>query len=469
MIWLVGAGPGDSGLLTLRGCEVLKRADVVIYDRLIGEGILAMIPENAERIDAGKSSSVHTLSQQEIESLMIEYARSGKNVVRLKGGDPYTFGRGGEEAEAIISAGLDFEVVPGVSSAVSVPAYAGIPATHRDYCSGVNIFTAHDKHNLLPDFSDTVSIFLMGVANAKDLQEKLLASLSPETPCAVIQDGTTSRQRTFWTRLDELHSTIITNHVAPPAVIVVGKTAALTLDWRSSLPLNGKRIIITRPHGRAESLSARLRDLGAEVIHLPAIRFSTIRGSLDGVDLSGWDWIGFTSVTGVNAFFELLAESGRDIRELGKAKIAAIGSATAESLRTHGLKVDYVPEIFDGQNLAEGLAKFGGSVLMFRAENGSEDISRILNHYGIRNKQVCIYRTDYVKLLHVPKYTDIIIFTSASTVKGFCLSAGNMREVKTVCIGRQTADEAVRQGFSDVVIAEQADIDSLVKAVLSCS
>lgn len=469
MIWLVGAGPGDSGLLTLRGCEVLKRADVVIYDRLIGEGILAMIPENAERIDAGKSSSVHTLSQQEIESLMIEYARSGKNVVRLKGGDPYTFGRGGEEAEAIISAGLDFEVVPGVSSAVSVPAYAGIPATHRDYCSGVNIFTAHDKNNLLPDFSNTVSIFLMGVANAKDLQEKLLLSLNPETPCAVIQDGTTSRQQIFRMRLDALADSIAENRIAPPAVIVVGKTAALTLDWRNTLPLNSKRVIITRPHGRAESLSARLRDLGAEVIHLPAIRLSTLHGSLDGVDLSGWDWIGFTSVTGVNAFFELLAESGRDIRELGKAKIAAIGSATAESLRTHGLKVDYVPEIFDGQNLAEGLAKFGGSVLMFRAENGSEDISRILNHYGIRNKQVCIYRTDYVKLLHVPKYTDIIIFTSASTVKGFCQTVDNMREVKAVCIGRQTADEAVRQGFSDVVIAEQADIDSLVKAVLSCS
>ena len=469
MIWLVGAGPGDSGLLTLRGYEVLKRADVVIYDRLIGEGILAMIPEEAERIDAGKSSKHHTLSQQEIASLMIQHARSGKTVVRLKGGDPYIFGRGGEEAQAIISAGLDFGVVPGVSSAVSVPAYAGIPATHRDYCSGLNIFTAHDKHNLLPDFSDTVSIFLMGVANAKDLQEKLLLSLNPETPCAVIQDGTTSHQRTFRTRLDFLHSTILKNHIAPPAVIVVGKTAALTLDWRASLPLNGKRIIITRPHGRAETLSARLRDLGAEVIHLPAIRLSTLHGSLDGVDLSGWDWVGFTSVTGVNAFFELLAESGRDVRELGSAKIAAIGSATADSLRIHGLKVDYVPEIFDGVHLAEGLAKTAEGVLMFRAENGSEDIAQILSHYGIRNKQVCIYRTDYVQLLHVPKYTDIIIFTSASTVKGFCQSVSTMREVKAVCIGSQTADEAVRQGFSDVVIAEQADIDSLVKAVLSCS
>ena len=469
MIWLVGAGPGDSGLLTLRGYEVLKRADVVIYDRLVGEGILAMIPENAERINAGKSSSAHTLTQNEIESVMIQKAREGKNVVRLKGGDPYTFGRGGEEAEAIISAGLDFEVVSGVSSAVSVPAYAGIPATHRDYCSGLNIFTAHNRENLVPDFSDTVSIFLMGVSHAKDLQEKLLLSLSPETSCAVIQDGTTAHQRIFRTRLDSLYSTVLKNHIAPPAVIVVGKTAGLNLDWRSNLPLNGKRIIITRPHGRGESLSTRLRDLGAEVIHLPTIRLSTLHGSLDGVDLAGWDWIGFTSVTGVNTFFELLAKTGRDIREIGTAKIAAIGSATAESIRAHGLKVDYIPEIFDSQNLAEGLAKTAESVLMFRAENGSEDISRILNNYGIRNKQVCIYRTDYVKLVHVPKFTDIIIFTSASTVQGFCQSVSTMREVKAVCIGRQTADEAVRQGFSGVVIAEQADIDSLVKAVLSCS
>ncbi len=468
-VWLVGAGPGDSGLLTLRGYEVLRRADVVIYDRLVGDGVLAMIPDKAERIDAGKSSSAHTLSQQQIESLMIAKALAGKSVVRLKGGDPYIFGRGGEEAQAIISAGLDFGVVPGVSSAVGVPAYAGIPATHRDFCSGLNIFTAHDKHNLLPDFADTASIFLMGVANAQALQQKLLLSLSPQTPCAVIQDGTTSHQRIFRMRLCELHSTITENSITPPAIIVVGEIAGLTLDWRGTLPLSSKRVIITRPHGRGESLAGRLRDLGAEVILLPTIRLSTLHGTLDGVDLAGWDWMGFTSVTGVNAFFELLTESGRDIREIGTAKIAAIGSATADSLRAYGLRVDYVPEIFDGVHLAEGLSRFGGSVLMFRALNGSQDIAQIFTRHRIRNKQVCIYRTDYVQLLHVPTYTDIIIFTSASTVKGFCCSVSTMREAKAVCIGIQTADEAVRQGFSDVVIAEQADMDSLVKAVLCCS
>ncbi|MBQ7219645.1 MAG: uroporphyrinogen-III C-methyltransferase [Synergistaceae bacterium] len=469
MIWLVGAGPGDSGLLTLRGYEVLKRADVVIYDRLVSEAILAMIPEDAELIDAGKSPGNHTLSQREIEAVMIDRAREGKNVVRLKGGDPFIFGRGGEETEAIIAAGLAFEVVPGVSSAVSVPAYAGIPATHRDYCSGVSIFTAHDKDNLLPDFSDTTSIFLMGIAHAKELQEKLLLTLSPETPCAVIQDGTTARQRIIRTKLASLHEAVIKNGITPPAVIVAGNVAGLSLDWRSNLPLNGKRVIITRPHGRGESLASRLRDLGAEVIHLPAIRTETLHGALDGVSLGGYDWAGFTSVTGAESFFGLLAESGRDVRELGSARIAAIGRTTAESLSAHGLRVDYVPEIYDGVHLAEGIAQSGGRVLMFRALDGSQDISQTFRNYGIESVQVYIYRIDYVKLVHVPNYTDIIIFTSSSTVRGFCQSVNTMRDVKAVCIGSQTAREAVRQGFSDVVIAEQADIDSLVKAVLSCS
>ena len=468
-VYLVGAGPGDAGLLTLRGYEVLKKADVVIYDRLVSDAVLAMIPEHAELIDAGKSSGNHTLSQREIESLIIEKARSGKKVVRLKGGDPFIFGRGGEEAQAVLSAGLMFEVVPGVSSAYSVPAYAGIPATHRDFCSGLNIFTAHNKNNLLPDFSDTASIFLMGVANSEALQEKLLLTLSPDTPCAVIQDGTTARQRVFRMHLADLHASITANNILPPAVIIVGGASALALDWRDSLPLNGKRIIITRPRGREESLASKLRDAGAEVIHMPAIKTTIIRGSLDGVDWAGYDWAGFTSVTGAGAFFALLAESGRDVRELGSAKIAAIGSATAECLKSRGLRVDYVPEIFDGLHLAEGLAKCGGKVLMFRAENGAEDIQRTFTKYGIVNKQVCIYRTDYVKLVHVPKYTDIIIFTSASTVRGFCLSVDTLRGAKAVCIGRQTAEEAKRLGFADIVIAEQADVDSLVKAVLSCS
>lgn len=464
MIWLVGAGPGDSGLLTLRGYEVLKRADVVIFDRLVGEGLLSFIPENAEKIDAGKISGSHKITQTEIESLIISRAKSGKNVVRLKGGDPFVFGRGGEEAEAIINAGLKFEVVPGVTSAVSVPAYAGIPVTHRDYCSGVDIYTAHDRDNLIPDFADTTSVFLMGVANSSELQSKLLLTMSPDTPCAVIENGTASSQRVIRSTLGHLHDSIVSNNITPPAVIVVGKTSALNLDWRAGLPLVNKKIIITRPEGRSEKLSAMLRDLGAEVILLPTIRTTVLHSSLDGVNLSGYERIGFTSVTGVNALFELLAEKGRDIREIGNAEIAAIGSATKEALNNHGLKVDYVPEIFDGHHLAEGLAKLGGKILMFRAENGTPEIESVFRNYGTDSEQICIYRIDYVKLFRVPKFADIIIFTSSSTVRGLAENTSALRESTAVCIGKQTADEALRAGFTRIRIAERADVESIVRA-----
>ncbi|MBQ9419975.1 MAG: uroporphyrinogen-III C-methyltransferase, partial [Synergistaceae bacterium] len=225
MIYLVGAGPGDSGLMTLRGREVLAKSDVVVYDRLVGDGVLAMIPESAEKIDAGKIPGSHKISQREIENTIIEKAKTGKNVTRLKGGDPFLFGRGGEEAEAIIKAGLDFEVVPGVSSALAVGAWAGVPATHRDFCGGVSIFTGHDKNNLIPDFDNATLIFLMSVGNAESLAKKLLERLPPETPCSVIANGTTARQKSMKTSLSRLGE--VCGKISPPAVIIVGKVAEL--------------------------------------------------------------------------------------------------------------------------------------------------------------------------------------------------------------------------------------------------
>lgn len=469
-VYIVGAGPGDSGLMTLRGHEVLKRADVVIYDRLVNDSILAMIPENALAIDAGKSSGNHTLNQREIESLMIKYANEGKIVVRLKGGDPFIFGRGGEEAQALMNAGIDFEIVPGITSAIAVPAYAGIPVTHRNYSSGINIFTAHDKNNLIPEFSNATSVFLMGVSNAKALQDKLLCSLSPDTPCAVIENGTTSRQRIIHTRLDSLYDAITENDIMPPAVILTGNTAHISLNWRERLPLHDKRIIITRPESRAAELSRLLRDEGAEVIIMSTIKTSVIHNALENANLTGYDWIGFTSVTGVNAFFELLCEAKRDIRELGHAKIAAIGNATREALNSYGLKVDYVPEIFDGLHMSEGLAKIAkteGRILMFRASQGTQEINNIFMKYGIIFDEICIYRTDYVELKQVPKFADIIIFTSASTVRGFAHNINTMRDVIALCIGTQTAEEAKREGFTRIKIAEEASVRKLYEAVMS--
>ncbi|MBQ7151346.1 MAG: uroporphyrinogen-III C-methyltransferase [Synergistaceae bacterium] len=467
MIYLIGAGPGDSGLLTLRGLEVLKKSEVVIYDRLVGEGVLALIPDSAERIDAGKSLGAHNLSQEKINELLINFARAGKTVARLKGGDPFLFGRGGEEAEAIIKAGLEFEIVPGVSSALAVPAWAGIPVTHRNFCAGVNIFTAHDKNNLLPDFQSASQIFLMGVAHAEELEKKLLSSLSPDTPCAIISQGTTSRQQVIRTRLENLSSSA--KKISPPAIIITGKVSELNLNWRKTLPLDNKRILITRPKGRGETLAEKLRDNGAEVILMPTIKTKKISGALKNKNLSGYDFIGFTSVTGVEKFFELLSDEGRDVREIGLAKIAAIGQATASALRARGLRVDYVPEIFDGKNLAEGLVKKSpGKILMLRALNGSPEISEVFEKNKIPCDEICIYQIDFVKLAHIPKFIDTIIFTSASTVRGFAESVDYMRDVKAVCIGEQTAKEARGLGFKFITIAKRATVEAIFEAVLSC-
>lgn len=468
-VYIVGAGPGDSSLLTVRAQEILKRAEIVIYDRLVSDGILAMIPENAELIDAGKSSNSHKLSQREIESLIIKLAKTGKIIIRLKGGDPFLFGRGGEEADALINAGIDFELVPGLSSALCVPEWAGIPVTHRDFCSGLNIFTAHDKYNLLPDFDNTTKIFLMGVANSENLQEKLLLDnkLNPDTGCAVIENGTISKQRIIRTELKNLHESIIANNIMPPALIIIGQTAKLNLNMREKLPLHNKRIIITRPAGRSEGLAELLRDSGAEIILLPTIKTSIINDSLINKNLGGYDWAGFTSVTGVNALFELLRESKRDIRELGSAKIAAIGQATANALESHGLKVDFMPEIYDCEHLARGLTS-QNKILMFRALNGSPEIAKIFDENNINYDEICIYRIDYVKLKHVPEYADFIIFTSASTVRGFIMNTNKFREVKAICIGSQTADEALKAGFNNIAVSKQAEIKSIYDCIMAC-
>ena len=473
MIFLVGAGPGDSGLLTLRGREVLLRADVVIYDRLVGDGILAMIPETAEKIDAGKIAGTHRISQRDIENLIITKAKSdkNKNIVRLKGGDPFLFGRGGEEAEAIIKAGLNFEVVPGISSALAVPAWAGVPATHRDFSSGVNIFTAHDKNNLVPDFDDATKIFLMGVGNSKELEKKLLEKFSPDIPCAIISNGTTAQQKIIKTSLKNLSQSC--EKINPPAIILVGKVAELNFDWRKNLPLNNKKILITRPAGRSEKLASMLRDAGAEVVVMPTIKTSVIKDALNNKNISGYEWIGFTSVTGVEAFFELLRDTGRDVREIGSAKMAAIGRATADALKFHGLKVDFVPEIFDGKNLALGLSEKlspltpNPSLLFFRAFEGTPEIKKIFEEKKFSYDEICIYKIDFVKLNNIPKFIDIIIFTSASTVKGFCASASAECVQTAVCIGQQTAEEAKRMGFINIVTAKQATVEEIFNACIN--
>ena len=469
-VWLVGAGAGDLGLLTLRAYDVLKNSDVVIYDRLVGDSILSIIPENSEKINVGKSPNKNSISQSEIQELIIFHAKQNKNVVRLKGGDPFLFGRGGEEAQALIKAGINFEIVPGVSSAFAVPAYAGIPVTHRNFCSGVNIITAHRQNN--PEKFQETMIFLMGVSEAENLSRKLIASgLNKNTPCAVIENGTTSRQKIVKSTIDNLYSSIQNANINPPAIIIVGEVANLNLDWRKNFPLRDFKIALTRPVERSENLARMLRNAGAEVVLIPSIKTEIINNSLDNKNISDYDWISFTSVTGVNAFFELLRENNRDIREIGNAKIAAIGEATSQAIKNHGLKVDFMPEIYDCENLAKGLANLNGKILFLRAENGSQDIQKIMRLNKKIYDEICIYKTIYVKSSYIPENLDIIIFTSASTVRGFVYQIENQTEKfknsKVICIGKQTADEAKKFSFSNITTAQQATENSIFESVLS--
>ncbi|MBR1673063.1 MAG: uroporphyrinogen-III C-methyltransferase [Fretibacterium sp.] len=475
-VWLVGAGPGDAGLLTLRGREVLEDAECVVYDRLVGEGVLALIPEGAERVDVGKSGGAHPIPQREIEAILLDRARAGKRVVRLKGGDPFLFGRGGEEIEALLTAGVPFEVVPGVTSAIAVPAYAGIPVTHRGVSSALRIITAHSERGGLPDLDfealartkGETLVFLMGVKNAGALCEALLnAGMDPATPAAAIERGTTARQRSAFAPLTALPERMREEGMAPPAILIIGGVAALgeRFDFRKALPLNGLRIAVTRPRGREGRLCRMLRDAGAEVLSFPCIATEPLPGPLP--PLGGFDWVGFTSVTGVEALLTLLAQEKRDIRELGEAKIAAIGPATAEALRLHGLRVDFIPEAYDGTHLAGGLAERKGRILLLRAEQGSPELAEALHERGADFREVPLYRTRYVKA-SLPQDLDMAIFTSASTVRGFaaCAAEGwrGWETVPAVCIGWQTARAARECGFVHVAAAKQATLTALVEA-----
>ncbi|MCR4819316.1 MAG: uroporphyrinogen-III C-methyltransferase [Fretibacterium sp.] len=476
-VWLVGAGPGDVGLMTLRSREVLENADCVVYDRLVGEGVLALIPGKAERVDVGKSGGHHPIPQREIEAILLDRAMAGKRVVRLKGGDPFLFGRGGEEAEALQAAGIPFEIVPGVTSAIAVPAYAGIPVTHRGLSSALHVITAHSEKGELPnlDFEALARakgetlVFLMGVKNTGALCQRLMdAGMDSHTPAAVIERGTTARQRRVTGELGSLKALMEERKITPPAILVIGPVASLAkkLDWRTYLPLSGVRVAVTRPRERAGRLSRMLRDTGAEVLEFPCITTEVLSGTLPS--LAGFDWVGFTSVTGVQALFTRLAREKRDIRELGAAHIAAIGPATAEALRLCGLRVDFLPEVYDGAHLAGGLAERGGRMLLLRAEKGSPELTDILRERGADFSEVPLYRSCYVKA-PLPDDLDMAVFTSASTVRGFaaCAPEGGFAAVKAVCIGVQTARAAEEAGFKKIFTAASATLLDLVDAAMA--
>ena len=485
-VYLIGAGPGDAGLLTCKGREVLSRAEVVVYDALVGAEILAMVPREAERIDAGKRAGNHRLHQWEINQLLLDKALEGKMVVRLKGGDPFLFGRGGEELELLAQHGVPYEIVPGVTSAIAVPAYAGIPVTHRDCCSSVHIITGHRRdgkaghlpYRALAETGGTL-VFLMGVKALPEICAGLLeAGMDPGTPAAIVEKGTTAEQRTMTATLAELPETAEREKAGAPAVVVVGGVCALQPEffWRERLPLFGCRLVVTRPRERQGVLSGRLRTLGAEVLEIPAIRTvpvepnETLDRAMDG--LASYTWLVFTSPGAVGQFFDRLRNRKRDIRALKNCRLAAIGSGTAAALEQRGLFADLVPEVYDAAHLGEALAarlRPGDRVLLPRAREGDPILPELLRQVdGAEITEISLYDTIYESSGIIDLAAEFVahprtmaVFTSASTVRGF-LAAGGPENITALCIGPQTAAQAKAAGMT-VHVAREATLDALIE------
>ena len=560
-VWLVGAGPGDRGLFTLKGLEVLQNAEVVVHDALIGDEVLTLIPEDAVKINVGKRASHHRMEQEQINRTLLEEAQAGKRVVRLKGGDPFLFGRGGEELELLAENNIPFEVVPGVTSAFAVPAYNGIPVTHRDFTSSVHIITGHRRASKTPDISagkypadgtgtgaaadkngsfgtgtgtaadkkesagtgkgdaDSLGIdyealvrthgtliFLMGLSNLPAIMKGLLlAGIDPDLPAAVLERGTTARQKRVLATVSTLEQEAAGAQIQAPAIIVVGEVCRLadSFAWAEKRPLAGKKILLTRPKELISEMAVRLRRAGAEVLEMPAIETVPIEPNpaLDRkmAELRAGDkrpdWIIFTSPSGVRIFMERLL-SEQDIRVLAGIKIAVIGEGSAKKLRTYGIRADFMPSVYDGETLGRELARKIRQesaeadlqkpaeadppvrILIPRAAIGNPELTEELQKAGnVEISDIAIYDTRYVspELIDVPAQIrkgeiDYAVFTSASTVRGFSavMKDTDLSGFKAICIGRQTRAAAEARGM-ETRMAEKATLDALVEAVMRCA
>jgi len=497
-VYLIGAGPGDVKLITLKGLECLKAADVIVYDRLANSRLLSYRKPAAQLIYVGKSPDRHTLTQDEINNVLVEEANKGKLVARLKGGDPFVFGRGGEEAEVLLAAGIPFEIVPGITSAISVPAYAGIPVTHRDYTSTVTIITGNED----PTKEDTninwprlgqdpgTLVFLMGVGNLPKIVEQLMKhGKAGETPIALIRWGTRPEQQVVTGTLNNIVEEVNKAGLKSPAIIIVGDVVNLRdkLKWFENKPLFGKRVLVTRSREQASSLSEKIEDLGGEAWEYPAI---AIAEPLDPSPLEqairnagDYDWIIFTSVNGVKAFFERMAKLKIDIRKLADVNFCAIGPKTKEAIEEKGIMVQYVPEVFRAEAIVEGLKntlKPGQKVLLPRADLARPVLIDSLKELDLDVHEVISYRTvkntaESQELLEkiINKEIHVITFTSSSTVKNFMEllkgkdTAELLRGVTIACIGPITADTAHQMGLKVDITAETYTIEGLVDAMVN--
>ena len=490
--YLVGAGPGDLGLATLRAKQCLERADVVIYDYLCNPEMLQWAPENAEIIYAGKEAGAHTLKQEEINQLLVAKANEGRQVVRLKGGDPFLFGRGGEEAQALAEAKIPFEVVPGVTSAIAAPAYAGIPVTHRGITSHVTFFTGHEDPGKAASSIDFAAlaklggtqVMLMGVERIDAIVQQMIEhGVRTDLPVALVRWGTTGRQQTVSGTLQNIAQRVEEKNFAPPAVAVFGEVVSLgeQLAWRAQRPLSGKRIVVTRTRKQAGALSEQLRELGADVIELATIRIeppNDLRGFAELVqNAHAYDWIIFTSPNGVSAFFEMFYKLYDDARDIGGVRIAAIGPATAQRVRDFHLQVDLQPDEFVAEAVVREFKKQGDvenlRILIARAEEARDLLPRELGALGAIVDVAFAYRTvaetgDRTKARSrlAQEGADMITFTSSSTVENFlALGLPWPRGMKIASIGPITSKSARDRDLTIDVEASRHDIPGLVEAI----
>lgn len=494
-VYLVGAGPGDPGLISIKAVDCLNCADVVVYDYLANEVFLKYARDGAELIYVGKKGSKHTLPQGGINQLIIDKAKEGKRVVRLKGGDPFVFGRGGEEAEELADAGVSFEIIPGITSAVSAPAYAGIPLTHRDHTSTVAFITGHenpDKPNSQIDWERISTgvgtlVFLMGVGNLENIVTRLVENgRDVKTPVAIIRWGTTSKQESLIGTLDTIVDLARRQGIKPPSIIIVGEVIALRekLNWFEMKPLFGKTVVVTRARSQASNLITGLQAEGAGVIEFPTIQIIPPE-SYDELDraiesLADYHWLIFTSVNGVKFFFERLGTLGRDVRDLKGVKLCAIGPETARRLSDKGLRIDFVPGEYRAEAILEGLADEElGRILIPRAQEAREVLPDELRKIGASVDVVCAYRTvkadveyDNVNDLFNKGAVDAITFTSSSTVKNFVDMfdgeelPGLLEGVALASIGPITSDTIRGLGLTPTLQAEEYTIAGLTKALI---
>jgi uroporphyrinogen III methyltransferase / synthase len=497
-VYLVGAGPGDPQLLTLRGKRCLEQADVVVYDYLANPVLLDYAPAAAERIYVGRRDRGAYQDQHEVNHLLIGKAREGHVVVRLKGGDPFVFGRGGEEAEAVAEAGIPFEVVPGVTSAVAVPAYAGIPVTHRTLASTVAFVTGHEdptKGTSSMEWprlasADGTLVFLMGMKNLPAIVERLTKDgKSLETPVALIRWGTRSHQRTVVGTLNNIVEKAEQAHMEPPTIIVVGQVVRLRdqLNWYETRPLFGKRILVTRAREQAGELSTLLADYGAEPVEYPVIQIVPPESwrELDEAlaELSRYDWLVFTSVNGIRPFMERLKHKGQDARALSGLRIGCIGPRTGEELARYGLSADLIPAQFQAEGLIATMTEAGVSgrrILIARAAVAREILPDQLRAAGAEVHVVTVYRT-IRPLGEVQRLKDqlaardlhVMTFASSSTVRNFCALFENRDEMRMLtadvavaCIGPVTAHTAEEEGLPVTIMAKDNTIPALVDAIV---